>query len=574
MAQNHSHSFKRKFWNKKFLFFFFLGFLSFFWVLLRSGINPKRLTYPCQRAAFPMASSWLLFILSLLGGVCISRRILKYSKITFIIIFCSLVLISSSKIDNSKITDDFDLPVWVSGNTKSKIFVLDNMPPTSGSLAAGNSSVPDEYLVDPAMDSLCLIMASQGLYLYNTPSTPNGIVEKDDIVVIKGNFQWDGRVTTNTDRIKGLIWRILNHPEGFEGEILVCDNTQDFGNIDQNTNNSEDESQSIIDVVSTFNSKGYPVHIVHWNKFRIETVQEYSADDMEDGYIYISSSKISYPKFKSPGENYISLKHGIWDDETKSYNEDRLCIINFPLIKGHSLMGSTIGLKNWVGVMTTAFAFQRYGSVDAMHYEYLWGEYALIARIMNETFPALTIIDGTWTNAYQHFSASSSSLFNTNCMIASTDPLASSWYAAKYVLCEVVYRSNSDPDYEYGRYGKALINLDLRFLTLQRQLTYNPKRISVYNRTALLNPVSTPNTRLDVTVMIYPNPTQHSFTLDCDGSKVRNLQLVDMKGMITYPQYSKNEGRITVDLSDYEPGAYLISFFYDGDKISSTIVKN
>jgi len=27
------------------------GFAAFLWILLRSGTNPKRLTYPCQRAA-------------------------------------------------------------------------------------------------------------------------------------------------------------------------------------------------------------------------------------------------------------------------------------------------------------------------------------------------------------------------------------------------------------------------------------------------------------------------------------------------------------------------------------------
>lgn len=190
---------------------------------------------------------------------------------------------------------------------------MDKISPTAGSLAAGNSTVPDEYLVDPAIDNLLLMMETQGTYLYRTSSSPFGIVCSDDIVIIKGSFQWDFRNTTSTDRIKGLIWRILQHPDGFTGEILVGDNTQ-WAPIDQNDNNSEDPNQSILDVINTFYSKGYPVYLYEWKNIMYNVVTEYSDGDYNDGNPYDPASKISYPKFHSPsGNHYISLKHGIWD---------------------------------------------------------------------------------------------------------------------------------------------------------------------------------------------------------------------------------------------------------------------
>ena len=131
------------------------------------------------------------------------------------------------------------LPTWEVNNPVSKVFVMDKIPPTAGSLAAGNSTVPDEYLVDPAIDTLLLMMETQGTYLHKTAAHPSGIVGSNDIVIIKGSFQWDFRNTTSTDRIKGLIWQILQHPDGFTGEILVGDNTQ-WASIGEDDNNSED----------------------------------------------------------------------------------------------------------------------------------------------------------------------------------------------------------------------------------------------------------------------------------------------------------------------------------------------
>ena len=153
-------------------------------------------------------------------------------------------------------------------------------------------------------------------------------------MIIKGNFQWKFRNTTSTDRIKGVIWQILQHPDGFTGEILVCDNTQEIGTgINQSDNNSEDPDQSIVDVVNTFHSKGYPVYYRDWANVWDTVAQEYSDGDYGDGCVYEPASKISYPKFQSPsGENYISLRYGIWDSTSQVYNSERLCIIDFPVL--------------------------------------------------------------------------------------------------------------------------------------------------------------------------------------------------------------------------------------------------
>jgi hypothetical protein len=78
---------------------------------------------------------------------------------------------------------------------------MDEIPPTAGSLAAGDSTVPNEYLVDPAIDTLLMLMETQDIYLHKTSAQPSGIVGSDNIVIIKGNFHRFFRNTTSTDRI-------------------------------------------------------------------------------------------------------------------------------------------------------------------------------------------------------------------------------------------------------------------------------------------------------------------------------------------------------------------------------------
>jgi hypothetical protein len=301
-------------------------------------------------------------------------------------------------------------------------------------------------------------------------------------VIIKGNFQWTSRLTTSTDRIKGIIWQILQHPDEFTGEIIVCDNTQEIGTgINQNDNNSEDPEQSIVDVVNTFASKGYPVSLRDWNYVGNVVVEEYSAGDYNDGYTYEPNSKISYPKFTSASGNYnISLRYGIWDPNSSSYDLDRLCIIDFAVLKAHGMAGATIAIKNWIGVLTTAYVNERYGGYDSMHYNYLFGQYALVAKVMGVTFPKLTIVDAAWTSASSNWQLTDT--IRTDMLLGSTDPCAVSWYAAKYILTPIaVDPYNTDPDRIGSNYKNNLSAWTNCLKDSGFAVTIDSSEISVYN---------------------------------------------------------------------------------------------
>ena len=381
------------------------------------------------------------------------------------------------------------------------------------------------------------MMETQGTYLYKTTAHPSGIVGSNDIVVIKASFQWDFRNTTSTDRIKGLIWQILQHPDGFTGEILVGDNTQ-WATTGEDDNNSEDTEQCILDVINTFHSKGYPVYLFEWKNIMYNVVTEYSDGDYNDGYPYDPTSKITYPKFQSPSGNYyISLKYGIWDSTSQTYDHNRLCIIDFPVLKAHGWTGATLAIKNWIGVLTVAYQNERFGGNDAMHFNYFFSAYALAAKVMQVTFPKLTIIDAAWANPERNYGNIAIQL---NMLLGSTDPFAASWYAAKYMLTPVAYYPDrTNPDDVDGAIIMCLNNWINCMHDSGFAVTKDSSEISVYDRSVLY--ATSINNLVDQQTPVlfklhqnYPNPfnSQTQITFDLYNSASIQLHIYDTNGSL------------------------------------------
>lgn len=56
------------------------GFLALVWFLVRVIPKPSRASYPCQRVAMPMASSFVLWLVGLAGTVCAFRTARRYQR--------------------------------------------------------------------------------------------------------------------------------------------------------------------------------------------------------------------------------------------------------------------------------------------------------------------------------------------------------------------------------------------------------------------------------------------------------------------------------------------------------------
>ena len=227
-------------------------------------------------------------------------------------------------------------------------------------MQAGSSPASTLYVVNGRtyahVNELINLMGSNGLLFYKSDTSgenqgPNGLIANNDVILIKINEEWPYRGGTNTDILKELIQTLVDHPEGFVGEIVVADNGQWQGSMDWQQSNAEDVSQSTQDVVNVF-SKDFAVSTYTWIPIRGTRVDEYSEGDLTDGYVLYdypdpeTGIYVSYPKFRTQFGTYISFKKGVWNG---TGYEERLKVINVPVLKSHSSYGVTAALKHYMG---------------------------------------------------------------------------------------------------------------------------------------------------------------------------------------------------------------------------------
>jgi hypothetical protein len=325
------------------------------------------------------------------------------------------------------------------------------------------------------MTQLIDLMQSHGALFYRSAKATGakgseGLIARDDTIIIKVNSQWDERGGTNTDFLKALIGRIVRHPDGFVGEIVVADNGQGQygstgrgGSFDYPRNNAEDSSQSIQKVVNSFG--GHKVSAYLWDRITTKRVEEYAEGNNEDGYVIDDTRSprtgliVSYPKFKTRFGTLISFKLGVWNSETQSYDSDRLKVINVPVLKSHMTYGVTACVKHYMGVvsdkLTGRFGASAHGAVGAG---------GMGTELAETRFPILNIVDAIWVNANPGRGPRTpyESATRTNVIAASTDPVALDYWAAKNILIPTARHlehsavSSIDPDnttpHSFGRW--------------------------------------------------------------------------------------------------------------------------
>jgi len=427
---NHSINFnqkpKRTGWIKFQNSLLIFGLFNLFWFIFRTGTKPSRIVYPCQRAALKnitisFASIIPAFSLSMFWMKL--KTIFSFGKPLFIglLIFAPLSSGIILQLTNSYETVSLDIKTmqFAVGNA-SEIFVVNG---------------PEVAHISDLID----LMGSKNLSFYQSSIEGDnqgfdGLISSTDVVLLKINCQWDQRGGTNTDMLKELIQAIVDHPDGFNGEIIVADNGQGRGSLDWNNANSEYKNQSAQDVVDMFTSS-YKVSTYLWDYINGIEVDEYSLGDINDGYVLYDTADVeteiyvSYPKFQTDYGTNVSFKEGIWNG--LSY-EKKLKVINLPVLKSHSSYGVTATLKNYMGVQSEALANG--------HDKVATGG---MGTLMVECgIPTLNIIDAIWVNAnpesalnvgpYTSYSAAT----RVDILIAGLDPVALDYWSAKNILMQ------------------------------------------------------------------------------------------------------------------------------------------
>ena len=417
------------------------------WLILRTGTRPTRITYPCQQAALGSAAA--LFAVPILPAI--ARRFGRLARaqrphprvgatIVVVPVIVAVVAIGSTYL-------------------QPRVAILDPPPDYH----------PEVFLVENVrgiqpgrfggVDDLVTLMGLRGLKLYRSDTGtlvagPDGLIEADDVVLLKVNAQWPKRGGTNTDVIRGVMRVIVEHPDGFVGEIIVADNGQSVGSLNRTENNAEDISQSVQDVVNDFVGEGWQASTSLWDPLGPYLVEEYSEGDMTSGYVVNSAQdpdtgiKTSYPKFQSDFGTYVSYKNGIWSSQTQTYDLDKLVVINMPVFKTHFIYGITAAVKNHMGVITSRWGTDSHRSVGR------GGMGTVLAEVR---MPDLTIMDCIWILARPGLGpgAPYDLADRVDRLVSGTDPLAIDVWATKHIMIPRIiengysysaYHDTQDPD--------------------------------------------------------------------------------------------------------------------------------
>jgi parallel beta-helix repeat protein len=434
-----------------------MGFLvatSLVWLIIRTGRKPSRITYPCQRAA---VANIHIFLLVLFAPILDFKKIktalphMLNSRLTKTVLMLGSLLLAFGSV---AFTSNYTLPatnaVPVPLNLKAQNALATVQ--SSNRFFVENASGVDGDM-DAAVSALFELMENNELFFFKTTSQPSGLIGKDDVVLIKVNCQWPQRGGTSTDLVRSIIDKIVNHPEGFIGEIVVADNGQGRGSLDWQENNGFNHSQSVEDVVNLFLS--HRVSTWLWDTVRTKAVGEYEKGDFNDGYVVsptedpITHLRVSYPKFKTKHNTYISFNNGIWSNTTSSYDTEKLKVANIPVLKSNSSYGVTACVKHYMGVVSQSLTDAHYRIADG----------GMGTEMAETRFPTLNILDAVWVNANPKGSSncgpstSYEAASFTDVIGASLDPVALDYWASKNILVPAaIYEgytsySSLDPDY-------------------------------------------------------------------------------------------------------------------------------
>jgi len=467
------------------------GFFALLWVLLRSGTRPSRLAYPCQQAA--LTSAGLALGAPLIAAIVAARRGLVSSMRRPGRVIAAILGVIAT------------IGVWGHVERVDATQTRRLQPPSGYRATVFHvTSCPQQPEGDrfPGLDRLLELMGRRGLKLYRSSgysilAAPDGIIGVDDVVLIKINYQWAELGGTNTDLLSGLIRAIVDHPDGFSGEVVVCENAQVYSimNFDRPDNNAEDRTRSPHQVVENFRNQGFAVSHYDWMWITGTRAEEFADGDDEDGYVMLDFdprvfNQVTYPKFTTEFGTAISVKEGIWDPASGRYDRNRLKFINLPVLKphaGYSGYGATACVKNYMGLvsngLTDSHGGVRRGLMGAVLAEIGLADLNILDCIWISYSPAWgprVYYDGPVTRGDQ--------------LVASTDPIAADIWAVRNILVpafemdgfppEPLPRPSADPDDPDSAFRNYLDNSMEALLAAGFEVTNDLDAINVFSANA------------------------------------------------------------------------------------------
>ena len=307
----------------------------------------------------------------------------------------------------------------------------------------------------PGVDALLTVMGKEGSKFYKSPqetatSGPGGIIDRDDLVVIKVNGQWKHRGMTNIDVIRGLIQSILDHPDDFTGEVVIFENGQGRGSIDcdmcdawyttgESAANAENPSHTWRWLMENVYNMDDRVSMILFDPYYKERVEE---DDHEgQGFRFFNPHperhtwELTYPVFNTQGGRRVDFRRGVWTGD--GYDDSKLKLISVPVMKNHRSAGVTCSLKLYFGVLSVNWNSSEYHDNIGL---------TCAEMFVHIRAPDLIILDAIWMPVNAVNGHPDTLPQRTNQLLAATDPLALDYYGSKRILFPLSRNPLHNPD--------------------------------------------------------------------------------------------------------------------------------
>jgi len=323
------------------------------------------------------------------------------------------------------------------------------------------------------------------------------LIEGEDVVVIKPNAQWWNQGAPNLAALKTFVDLIMERPGGFKGEVVLAENchrgSQPWNHAGWHTpfsrNTDSDLLKNISDLSNHLKKKyGNKISVCHWIDVAAGGKRVFSPKD-GDGYVYCDgtggvpliscdnglkglddrATVMTYPIFTTDRETTIDFKNGIW--KQGAYTDQPLKFVNFAALNHHSTYcGMTSAVKNYMGITDLSGGPDpnKNGRLTKDYYNFhsfpfnewshgpepgmLGKEIGTFMRTIRKA--DLNITTAEWIGLSSRVDCP---VVQTRAILASTDPVALDYHAAKYLLYPNSQISLHNPDNKKGPLRQYLL---------------------------------------------------------------------------------------------------------------------
>lgn len=290
--------------NIRRLFFPIIGLASLIWFFIRVIPKPSRAAYPCQRAAFPIASSFVIWLTGIFGGTFAYKKLKKrFSYSRYIVAGIGVTAFLAAVIWNFQMLPN-------SSSETLAAFTPVKLP--ASDVAIVQSTKTDVKSIDYAEIKQMVTTAVSNV------GGIESVVKNGDTVVIKPNLIQSASLSTELNGVT-TDWRVtkavveLVRSVNPNGKVYVME-------------------EGIVDTTTLFNYYKY-------NTTNIPGVDQFIAIEKDSG---------AWQDKDSPGLTLVNMPDGLLHTQyyfNKKFKEADV-VISVPTMKTHYNAGFTGGIKN------------------------------------------------------------------------------------------------------------------------------------------------------------------------------------------------------------------------------------